>query len=702
MKEVLLVGNPNSGKTTLFNALTKSNEHIGNWHGVTVENKEKTFKVDCQEFLLVDTPGIYSLCPLSFEEEVAVATILAGEGKRVLNIVDQNNLQRNLYLTLCLLERGCDVVLVINETCKKPIYQIDCGALEKLLGVDVVVVNPEKKVGIDKLKKILLQEKKATRKLPYLKELNRGGINLFSKEENKDFLLVKLYERDEKYFKKLGFSDFKTIFADIPQNSVQHLAQVRYDFIDKILQETTKKADRTFGKSKLDKIFLNKWVAFPVFFLVLFAVFYLTFFSLGAWLSDGLGVLLETISSPILAVLKNSFGNSWFYELFNVAIFGGVATVLSFLPQVVLLFFFLSILEDSGYMSRIAFIFEDILGKIGLSGKSVYTLLMGFGCSTTAIMTARNMEDINAKIKTALLCPYMSCSAKIPIYTVIGGAFFGAKNIFVIMGLYLLGVVISIAVSKILDATILKSNKQSFILEFPPYRTTNLKRVLKILWKNVKIFIVKVGSIMVAMNVIVWVLSNFTFKFSFVPDNGGVSMLEWVGKLFAPLFVPLGFGNWAIVCALLAGLVAKEVVVSTIAMFNGIDAGASKLVSQSILIPTSLVFFPSNASVLSFLVFCLLYTPCIASISMLAQEIGKKWTFVGVVVQLFVAYVVAFVVYNVVFACEVFGTWKVVLSILSAVSLLLAIFAVVKKFSNKCKCAHCFDCENCCKNRKKR
>jgi len=699
MKEVLLVGNPNAGKTTLFNSLTRSNEHVGNWHGVTVENKKKSFFWKGEEYVLVDTPGIYSLCSLSFEEEVSVKTIFANGGKKIINICDQNNLQRNLYLTLCLLERGCDVVLVVNEIDKKPIYKIDYKKLSENLSVDVVGINAEKQIGVERLKD-LLSKKSLKHNLPYLKKLS-VDLNVFSavKDENKDYMTIKAYERDERYFKSLGFKTEK-IFESVPENSVEVLSKLRYDFIDEVLASCSTRTSDVYGKSKLDKIVLNKWLAFPVFLLVLSGIFYLTFFSVGAFFSDVLSNFLNLLTTPILSLLEKAVGNSWLYDLFNVAIFGGVGTVLSFLPQVVLLFFFLSVLEDSGYMSRIAFIFEDILGRIGLSGKSVYTLLMGFGCSTTAIMTARNMDDKNAKLKTALLCPYMSCSAKIPIYTVIGGAFFGAKNIFVIIGLYLLGVVVAISISKILDMTLLKSEKQSFILEFPPYRKTSLKRVGKILWKNLKEFLIKVGSIMISMNIIIWVFSSFSFTFSYVPEQGGVSMLESFGRLLAPIFAPIGFNNWAIVASLLAGLVAKEVVVSSIAMFNGIDGNATKLVSESILLPASVVFFATKASVLSFLVFCLLYTPCIASISMLMQEIGKKWTFLSIVIQLISAYVVSFVVYNIAFAFEIFGFWAVFAVLCGIFAILFAFLFIWKRFKTKRLCAHCENCQKNCDKRK--
>lgn len=684
MKEVLLVGNPNSGKTTLFNSLTGSNEHIGNWHGVTVENKQKTFNFQDEKYLLIDTPGIYSLCPLSFEEEVAVKTVFQSEGKKIINICDQNNLQRNLYLTLCLLEKGCDVVLAINEIDKRAIYQIDCKKLSSKLGIKVILINAEKKIGLEKLQ-ATLKEKQTKVNLPYLKKLSGDFI---------DYDLIKAYERDEKYFNK------PTDFSSLPKDSAQIISKLRFDYIDQVLQESTVRTKEIYGKSKLDKFVLNKFLAFPIFIAVLAGIFYLTFFSLGEFFSSILQDFLNFITTPILNFLQNTFPNSWIYDLFSVAIFGGAGTVLSFLPQVVLLFLFLSILEDSGYMSRIAFIFEDILSKIGLSGKSVYTLLMGFGCSTTAIMTARNMDDKNAKIKTAILCPYMSCSAKIPIYTVVGGAFFGANNLWCILGLYFLGVAVAIAVSKILDTYLLKSKSQSFILEFPPYRKTSLKRVLNTLWKNVKVFLIKVGSVMISMNIIIWVLSSFTITFSYVPNNGGVSMLEGLGKIIAPIFIPLGFGNWAVVASLLAGLVAKEVVVSSIAMFNGIDASASKLIGQSLLLTSSLVYFSSKASVISFLVYCLLYTPCMASISMLLQEIGGRWTVLSIIIQLVVAYVVALFVYNIAFAIEIFGPVKPIIMLLTLLIFVFAVCFIVKKIKRGQTCAHCENCDKSCKDRK--
>ncbi len=698
MDEILLVGNPNSGKTTLYNALTRSNEHIGNWHGVTVEEKKKLMKVGESNFLLVDTPGLYSLTPLSFEEEVSFKIIEKGNYKKIINICDRNNLQRNLYLSLCLLEEDLDIVIAINEIDKKVKFKVDEKKLSTLLGCDVFLINAEKKINIAKLKESLLKEKK-TYSLPYLKKIDFEKVKNYFKnksEKEKQIFAIKAYEKNENFFKLKGFSDeeIKIIFSLVPENSLEILTEARYAFLDEIIEKSCQKVDFTYGKSKLDKILLNKYLALPLFLVIIAFIFFLTFFSLGAFLSDLLSSFLNLLSSPILSWLKGVLGGNWIYYLFSDAIFNGLSTVLSFLPQVVLLFFFLSLLEDSGYMSRIAFTFEDILGKVGLSGKSIYTLLMGFGCSTTAIMTARNMDNKNSKIKTALLCPYMSCSAKIPIYTVIGGAFFGVSNIFVIMGLYLLGVVVAILVSLVLDKTILKSDNQTFILEFPPYRLTSFKRLKNILKNNVKTFLVKVGSIMIAMNIIVFLLSSFTFKLQFVLDGSG-SILESIGKFLAPVFEPLGFNNWAIVSALLAGLVAKEVVVSSIAMFNGIDFNATKLISSSILLSTSVVYFPSTASVLSFLVFCLLYTPCLASISMMKAEIGTKWTVIGIIIELIVAYILSFIVYNIALSIEVFGFLPTFLVILVIILVVIS-FALIYRVIKHKKCPH--NCQNCHRN----
>ena len=451
----------------------------------------------------------------------------------------------------------------------------------------------------------------------------------------------------------------------------------------------------------MDSILLNKYFALPIFFGILFLVFYLTFFSLGAALSDLLRDLIQNvIGGQIVSWLKSVCNVAWVVDLVETGIIGGVGSILSFLPQVILLFFFLSLIEDSGYLARVAFLFEDIFAKVGLSGKSVYSLLMGFGCSTTAALTARNMEDKNAKIKTAILTPYMSCSAKLPIYAVIGGAFFGASNVLIIFGLYMLGVVVAILLSLLLEQKVLKSKAQSFILEFPAYRLPSIKRTFKILWENVKLFLIRIGTVIFSLNLIVWVLQSFSFGFKFVPTEGGTSMLKAIGTVIAPIFVPLGFGNWGAASALVAGLAAKEIIVSSIAMFNGVDVLGDSIKSQtmrSITSPLSVVFF-TPASALSFMVFCLLYSPCLATISVFKKEIGGKWTAISVVIQFAIAYILALLTYNIYRLVEGVGAVNSIFIFFGIGLILVCLFYLYLKLKKRNFCSYCKDkssCKNC-------
>lgn len=656
MRSLLLVGNPNSGKTTFFNSLTGANEHVGNWHGVTTICKEKQAEFAGEMWSIVDTPGIYSLNPFSFEEEEAINALENEKNAKIVNLCDRDNLQKNLYLTLCLLEEGFDVAIAVNCTKKRPCFVVDTKKLEEKLGVLTASFDASKKSDV-------------------------GFIEKFSKLD-KCFPLLPYFDDN---FSNLSFEE---------------KARKRYEYIDIILSECTLKTGKVYGKNKFDRVALNKFLAIPLFFAVILAVFYLTFFVFGNIFSQIFDFVLDFFSKPILHFLENKIGKSWIYDIFNVAILGGIKTILNFLPQIVLLFLFLTILEESGYLSRVAFVFDDVLSKVGLSGKAVYSLLMGFGCSTTAIMTAKLADEKNAKIKTAILCPYMSCSAKIPIYMVIGGAFFGSKSIFVVFSMYLLGVVVSILLSTILDKTILKSNKQTFILEFPPYRKISFKKTCASLIENAKQFLGKVGSILLCMNIVVFVLSSFTFSFEYVRMGSGDSILEKIAGVFSFIFLPLGFGSKAICAVLLSGFVAKEVVVSSIAMFNGIDAFSNSLISLSLLDKTNPIFFASYASVISFLSYCLLYTPCLSSVLMLKKEVGKKWTAFAIVLQLFVSYMVAFVLYNIIFAFEVFGFWKVFLSVMALFVFSFCVVFIARAIKSKRVCAFCNGCDKNCNKRR--
>lgn len=695
----ILIGNPNTGKTTLFNALTKSDEHVGNWHGVTVEEKTKSYFYKGNSINLVDLPGLYSLTTLSYEEEVARDYFLDKKNTKIVNICDESNIRRNLYLTLSLLEYNADVVLAINQIDKKPKYKIDIKKLSQILSIDVIKINANKKEGIENLNEKILKRSK-TRVPDYVKKIDLSFIKQlicpYFEKERLDFYAIKCLERDEKILSLIPKKLQTEILNKIPKNSIELVAKVRYDFIDEVILKTTKNMPKVYGKSRADKIVMNKFLSLPIFFLVLGFVFYITFFSVGKWISDGLLFLIENfVNKPLVEFLSSNFGQTSFItSLFESGILGGIGTVLSFLPQVAILFMFLSILEDSGYLARVAFCFEDIFSKLGLSGKSMYTLLMGFGCSSTAILTSRTMEDKNAKIKTAMITPYLSCSAKFPIYAVIGGAFFGVKNIFVIMGLYLLGFILSISLSFIFEKTILKSKEQSFILEFPPYRVISIRRLLKILLKNVKDFLVRIGSVLIAMNIFIWFLSRFTFSFRFV-YNGEGSILEALGKILSPIFIPLGFGSWGITSSLLAGIIAKEVIVSSILMFNG-KIGSNTY--DSLRDKNSAVYFSSNASVLSFLVFSLLYCPCVSSMVVLRKEIGRKWTIFAVFLQFFVAYIVTFFVFNLFKIFETFSVLRVLIFAFSILIIVLSISFVIFKVKKKKLCMH--DCSSCHINNK--
>ena len=694
MINVNLVGNPNTGKTTLFNSLTSSHEHVGNWHGVTVEEKSKCYKFKNEEINIVDLPGIYSMTSLSYEEKVACDYILKHKDRLIVNICDASNLQRNLYLTLGLMELGCHIILAVNQIDKRPICKINFSELERLLNLRVVYINADNKKSVEKLNGAILEESKKFNNtyynLPYIEKFNFNDINKIVPNDTITFYKIKILEDDEEIKKKFNI---KKSFSQVDK-----VATERYRYIDEIIKNTCGEKQRIYGASKLDKILLNRYLALPIFICLIAISFYLTFFSLGAWLSDGLTFLLDKfVGQPLIDFLINVFGSdSWIIGLFQNAIIGGVGSILTFLPQVALLFFFLSLLEDSGYLSRVAFVFEDILGKVGLSGKSVYTLLMGFGCSTTAVLTARNMDDKNSKIKTGLLTPYMSCSAKFPIYAVLGGAFFGANNIWVIIGIYFLGVAVAILMSYIFEKTFLPSKKQSFILEFPPYRMMSFKRTFSLLWINIKLFVARVGTLIVAMNVIVWILSNFSFTFQYIVNTGGESMLESLGKIFAPLFIPLGFNSWGLVSALIAGLVAKEVIVSSIAMFNGNGELSISALGQSLMDSSSAVYFVSGASVLSYLVFCLLYFPCLATTSVLIKEIGRKWTVIGVLLEFLVAYVVSMLVYFFALLCQIYGVWKIIFLVIVIMIILFSIKIIYKRIKNKKGCGKCENCSTPC------
>lgn len=716
--KVILLGNPNTGKTTLFNSLTSSNEHTGNWHGVTVDSKEKKFTYEENVFSIVDLPGIYSLTPLSFEEEVSVDYLYNNRDTLVVNIVDINNLYRNLYLTLELLMLNQPTILVINQTSpiQKSIYNINEKKLEKILGIKVLKLNAENYKEVNKLKKEIndyyinnskilenkgkiniLNNNKINQNLQIVTNLIKNNCKNLSKLDI-NFLAYKCIENDENIINKLKLDEnqIKLLSNIQKETPIEDLIKAKYDKVDEILNlSLTSNNKKVYGKSVIDKIVLNKFLCIPIFLLIMLAIFYFTFFSVGASLSSLLsGFIQNTVGNTLLSFVKSITKSEIIYDFFSTAIIGGLGSVFSFMPQVVILFLCLGLLEDSGYLSRVAFSLDDIFSKVGLSGKSVYTLLMGFGCSTTACLTAKTMEDKNSKIKTAMLAPYMSCSAKLPIYAVIGSAFFGVSNVFVVFALYLLGVVVALLLSVFYEKTFLKSKEQSFILEFPPYRFTKSKRLLSLCLDNIKVFIIRIGSLLFAVNIIVWVLSSFSFSFAFTKSQGGISMLESLGKILSPIFIPLGFGTWGATSALIAGLVAKEIIISSIAMFNGVilEKGTSLEISSSLRIASNPINF-TPASALSYMIFCLLYSPCLATIAVLKKEIGKKWTFLSILVQFVLAYVISLIVFVSINLIINKGIGIFLLLLTVFILVLYSVMFILKRFANKKNCKQCKRCK---------
>lgn len=693
---IALVGNPNTGKTTLFNTISNSSEHVGNWHGVTVEYKEKKLKFNDNNFVLTDLPGLYSLSSFSFEEAVTKDYLLKHKNCKIINICDANNLKRNLLLTLELIEMGfCPIVCInmaneLNKFGKK----IDTEKLQQLLGVKVFLINAQNKQQVKQVVDyaLLNDTKSCINKLTYLHLLNRLFDDNFANLNHLDsFDKIKILEQDTFYLikHKLDGENINKKLENL--NSLDFVLQTKYNFINSIFNScvTCNKIINHYGYSKIDKYILNKWLALPIFLIIVFLIFWLTFGSFGSAISEWISQFFSSkIFSPIAQWISINTNNIFVIDFISQAVFGSIISLISFLPQIVLMFLGLFILEDSGYMSRLAFVSEDFLNKVGLSGKSIFTILMGFGCATTASLTSRNLEDKNSKIKTAILTPYISCSAKLPLYAIVCNAFFPKYKYLVVILLYLLGVIISLLVSYFLNKSVLKSGKQSFIMEFPPYRLLSIKKILKNIYLNTKQFIVRVGSILLVFSCIVWLMQNCNFKLQY---KVGESILQTISKLIAPIFTPLGFNNYGAVSCLLCGFIAKEIIVSTIGLVNGCDAGSSlQDISNSLLLSTS-VFTLTLPSSISFLVFSLLYLPCISTVSVFIKEIGAKWTIIACLIQFGISYLISFLLYKIAIYFCFNGIVSGVLSVVVFLVLIVMLTCVKKIFTKKRFCKHCLN-----------
>ncbi len=664
---VALAGNPNCGKTTLFNALTGSNQYVGNWPGVTVEKKEGTAHLGDRELTVVDLPGIYSLSPYSMEEIVARDFIIGENPDAVIDIVDATNLERNLYLTVQLLELEKPMVLALNfmDEVEARGDHIDISRLSRELGVPVVPIIARTGQGLDEL----LQVAHRQMHLGYTFEPDdlyddfthdihhRMGELIhdaaYAAGLPAHWASIKLLEGDEIVAKALNLpaetqKKLDGIIAEYEQSSdlgdrETLIADSRYQYIQRVVSHSVVKGT-DHGPSlsqKIDRVVTGKYTALPLFLLAMLCMFAITFGPFGSWLQDGVSALIDLFSSWLEGTMTAAGVSPVLISLVCDGIIAGVGGVLSFLPQIALLFFFLSFLEDSGYMSRAAFIMDRLLRRFGLSGKAFIPMLMGFGCTVPAIMGARTMENEKDRRMTILLIPFMSCSAKLPVYGMIAGAFFGAWAGLVVFGLYLIGMVCGILSGLLFKHTLFSGEPAPFVLELPPYRLPSMENIATHVWQKVKGFLIKAGTLILLMSMVLWILQSFDFRLHMVED-ASTSMLGTIGGWIAPIFAPLGFGFWQAAVALLTGLIAKEMVVSSLSMFYGFALTAS-----SAQVAAAMTGFTPLAA-FSMLVFILLYVPCVAAVSTLAKEMNSlKWTLFSILWQIGVAYVAALIVHTI-------------------------------------------------------
>ena len=652
-----LVGNQNSGKTTLFNRLTGANQHVGNFPGVTVDRKDGAIKGH-PDTLVTDLPGIYSMSPYSSEELVSRNFVLNEKPKAIINIVDATNIERNLYLTMQLLEMDVPVVVALNMMDEVTANggTIDINAMESMLGTPVVPISAAKNSGVEELIghaiHIAHYQEKPLRQ-DFCDENDNGGavhrcmhgISHLSEDHAKKagiplrFAVSKVIEGDSLILSQLMLDDNEKEMVEhiVLQMETERgldrsaaIADMRFAYIQKVCQRTVKKpreSKERIRSEKIDRILTGKYTAIPMFIGIMGLVFWLTFNVVGAWLQELLEMGIDALTGVVENALVAANVNEAIQGLIIDGIFAGVGSVLSFLPIIVTLFFFLSLLEDSGYIARVAFFMDKLLRKIGLSGRSIVPMLIGFGCTVPAVMATRTLPSERDRRMTILLTPFMSCTAKLPIYAFFVSAFFPKRGALIMIGLYILGIVMGILVAFLYRKTLFKGEAVPFVMELPNYRMPGVKNVAQLLWEKAKDFLQRAFSVILIATIVVWLLQSFDLHFNLVEDSQN-SILAMVSGVIAPVMRPLGLGDWRICTSLISGFMAKESVVSTLeVLFAGNVTSAM-----------------TSLGAASLLVFSLLYTPCVAAVASIRRELGRKWA-VGVVFwQCAVAWIAAFTV----------------------------------------------------------
>ena len=653
-----LAGNQNCGKTTLFNQLTGANQHVGNFPGVTVEHKFGTIKGH-PEAQVIDLPGIYSLSPYTSEEVVSRQYILNRRPTAIINIADATNIERNLFLTLQLMELNVPMVLALNfmDELKGNGGTIRVNEMEHLLGIPVVPISAAKNEGVDELVEHALhiaRYQERPQRQDFCNPEDHGGavhrclhaIMHLTEDHCQSagipsrFAACKLVEGDERMLEalKLSQNEHETLEHIIQQMEEERgldrqaaIADMRFAFIKSVTSRTVVKPreSREHRRSqRIDRILTGRWTALPTFMIIMGLVFYLTFSSIGAWLQDLFQTGIDWFTNISDQALTRWDIAPAVHSLIIDGVYNGVGTVLVFLPLIVCLFFFLSMLEDTGYMARIAFVTDKLLRRLGLSGRSIVPLLIGFGCSVPSVMASRTLPSERDRRMTILLTPFMSCTAKIPIYAFFAAAFFPNRAGLVMASLYIIGIVVGILVALVLKRTLFRGEPVPFVMELPNYRMPMAKNVLRLLWDKAKDFLQRAFTVIFLASIVVWFLQTFDFHMQMV-NNAQDSMLAQVAGLVAPIFQPLGLGDWRIVTALVSGFMAKETVVSTLGALFG---------------EASLTAIFSPIVIFGLLVFCLLYTPCVAAIATIRRELGRRWALFVVLLQCLVAWLCAYAI----------------------------------------------------------
>ncbi|MBN1891377.1 MAG: ferrous iron transport protein B [Clostridiales bacterium] len=660
---IALVGNQNSGKTTLFNQLTGSNQHVGNFPGVTVERKEGIVKYH-KDMSVIDLPGIYSLAPYSSEEKVARDYIVHKKPDGIINIVDASNIERNLYLSMQLIELNVPMVIALNmmDEVRASGGTVRIEELSCCLGVPVIPISASRNEGVAELIDLAHKTFK-DRVYPLKTDYCSGEVHrtihsiahLIEDHAEKigipaKFVATKLVEGDIPLCEELELNAneidmiehaVKEMEDEMQTDRKAAVADMRYSYIEKVIADTVVRPEIDRGREKtlkIDRLLTHKYLAIPVFLTIMGLIFWLTFGVIGSFLSDLLGGAIDGLAGVVQAALEKSLVNPTVVSLVVDGVFAGVGSVLTFIPTIMILFFFLSMLEDSGYMARVAFVMDKLLRKIGLSGRSFVPMLIGFGCSVPAIMATRTLSSERDRKMTIFLVPFMSCTAKLPIYGMFSLAFFPKYAAPVMISLYVLGMVLAVLTGLLMKNVLFRGKPIPFVMELPYYRLPGLKSVFLLLWDKTKDFLSKAFTLIFIASLVVWFLRSFDTTLNLVSDDS-TSMIAGLGRLITPVFEPLGFGNWKAVTALLTGFMAKEVVISTFAVLT--QSGSADL-------PTALQSLFTPLSAYAFLVFTLLYTPCVAAVATIRKELNSRLLATAAVLyQTGFAWIMAFLVYRI-------------------------------------------------------